>query len=138
MQTVNDHKVILHDRSLEMQKKTEDLAKKRMQRFGMILERFISPEASFPVFGRSMTYRLGVFQPLSMLCWKEMLPEELPEGQVRNALTCVMKRLFAVDGNFNEKGFLQLGFAGHQIRLGWRIGIVIMEVCILHQKYFYH
>ena len=27
MQTVNDHKVILHDRSLEMQKKTEDLAK---------------------------------------------------------------------------------------------------------------
>ena len=88
-----------------MQKKTEDLAKKRMQRFGMILERFISPEASFPVFGRSMTYRLGVFQPLSMLCWKEMLPEELSEGQVRNALTCVMKRLFAVDGNFNEKGF---------------------------------
>lgn len=67
MQTVNDHKVILHDRSLEMQKKTEDLAKKRMQRFGMILERFISPEASFPVFGRSMTYRLGVFQPLSIL-----------------------------------------------------------------------
>lgn len=117
MQTVNDHKVILHDRSLEMQKKTEDLAKKRMQRFGMILERFISPEASFPVFGRSMTYRLGVFQPLSMLCWKEKLPEELPEGQVRNALTCVMKRLFAVDGNFNEKGFLQLGFAGHQTGL---------------------
>ena len=48
MQTVNDHKVILHDRSLEMQKKTEDLAKKRMQRFGMILERFISPEGYFP------------------------------------------------------------------------------------------
>lgn len=117
MQTVNKHKVVLHDRSLEMQKKTEELAKKRMQRFGMILERFISPEASFPVFGRSMTYRLGVFQPLSMLCWKEMLPEELPEGQVRNALTCVMKRLFSVDGNFNEKGFLQLGFAGHQTGL---------------------
>ena len=117
MQTVNNHKVVLHDRNLEMQKKTEDLAKKRMQRFGMILERFISPEASFPVFGRSMTYRLGVFQPLSMLCWKEMLPEELPEGQVRNALTAVMKRLFSVDGNFNEKGFLQLGFAGHQTGL---------------------
>ena len=64
-----------------------------------------------------MTYRLGVFQPLSMLCWKDMLPKELPEGQVRNALTCVMKRLFAVDGNFNEKGFLQLGFAGHQTGL---------------------
>ncbi len=31
-------------------KKTEDLAKKRMQRFGMILERFISPEASFSLY----------------------------------------------------------------------------------------
>lgn len=117
LQTVNDHKVVLHDRNLKTQQETEDLAKKRMQRFGIILERFISPEASFPVFGRSMTYRLGVFQPLSMLCWKEILPEELTEGQVRNALTAVMKRMFSVDGNFNEKGFLQLGFAGHQTDL---------------------
>ena len=119
MQTVNDHKVILHDRSLEMQKKTEDLAKKRMQRFGMILERFISPEASFPVFGRSMTYRLGVFQPLSMLCWKEMLPEELPEGQVRNALTCVMKTFYSLlTGISMRKDFLQLGFCWASDRTG--------------------
>ena len=88
-----------------------------MQRFGMILERFISPEASFPVFGRSMTYRLGVFQPLSMLCWKEMLPEELSEGQVRNALTCVMNNMFSIEGNFDDKSFLKLGFVGHQPEL---------------------
>jgi hypothetical protein len=25
-----------------------------------------------------------------------------------------MQRMFAVEGNFNEAGFLQLGFAGHQ------------------------
>lgn len=75
MQTVNDHKVILHDRSLEMQKKTEDLAKKRMQRFGMILERFISPEASFPVFGRSMTYRLGVFSHCQCFAGKKCCPK---------------------------------------------------------------
>jgi hypothetical protein len=74
----------------------------------------ISPEGSFPVFGRSMTYRLGVFQPLALLAWKEHLPAELPEGQVRAALTAAMKRMFSVKGNFNEKGFLQLGFAGHQ------------------------
>jgi hypothetical protein len=89
-------------------------AKKRMQRYGIILERFISPEGAFPLFGRSMTYRLGVFQPLALLAWKGDLPEELGEGQVRSALTCVMKRMFSQEGNFNEKGFLQLGFAGHQ------------------------
>lgn len=87
-----------------MQKKTLELAQKRMRRFEMIQECSISPEAFFSVFGRSMTYRLGVFQPLSMLCWKGILPNELPEGQVRNALTSVMKRMFSVDGNFNEKG----------------------------------
>ena len=25
-----------------------------------------------------------------------------------------MKRMFSVDGNFTDKGYLQLGFAGHQ------------------------
>ncbi|NDV79295.1 DUF2264 domain-containing protein [Dysgonomonas sp. 511] len=94
-----------------------DLATKRMQRYSIILERFISPEGTFPVFGRSMTYRLGVFQPLALLALQEKLPQELTEGQVRSALTCSMKRMFSVEGNFNEKGFLQLGFAGHQVDL---------------------
>lgn len=104
----------LRDKNLEVVQKNLDTAKKRMQRFGIILERFISPEATFPAFGRSMTYRMGVFQPLALLSWKGYLPAELPEGQVRNALTCVMKRMFSMDGIFNKGGFLQLGFAGHQ------------------------
>jgi hypothetical protein len=91
-----------------------DRAKKRMKRYSIILERFISPEGTFPAFGRSITYRTGVFQPLALLAWRGELPEELPEGQVRSALTCVMKRMFEVDGNFGKEGFLQLGFAGHQ------------------------
>jgi hypothetical protein len=86
----------------------------RMQRYSSILERFISPEGSFPVFGRSMTYRAGVFQPLALLAWRDKLPSELTRGQVRAGLTASLKRMFSVDGNFNEKGFLQLGFAGHQ------------------------
>jgi hypothetical protein len=96
------------------QEKNLELARLRMQRFGMILERLVSPEGSIPVFGRSMTYRLGVFQPLALLAWKERLPKELPEGQIRTAMTAVMKRMFSVEENFNENGFLQLGFAGHQ------------------------
>jgi hypothetical protein len=89
-------------------------AKARMQRYGMILERFISPEASFPAFGRSMTYRMAAFQPLALLSWKGWLPADLPQGQVRYALTSVMKRMFANNDNFDANGFLQLGFVGHQ------------------------
>lgn len=87
---------------------------KRMKRYSEILERFVSPEGTFPVFGRSITYRMGVFQPLALLAWKENLPESLSNGQVRAALTASMKKMFSAEGNFNEGGFLQLGFAGHQ------------------------
>lgn len=87
---------------------------KRMQRFGMILERFISPEGTFPVFGRSITYRTGILQPLALLAWRGQLPEELKNGQVRAAMTAVIKRMFSDNHNFNEKGFLTLGFNGSQ------------------------
>ena len=91
-----------------------DLATKRMQRYGEFLERLISPEATFPAFGRSIVYRLAAFQPLSLLALNHQLPKTLPEGQVRNALTAVMKRMNSVEGNFNKQGFLQIGLAGHQ------------------------
>lgn len=94
-----------------------ETARKRMQRYSMILERLVSPEGTFPVFGRSMTYRAGVFQPLALLSWRKNLPQELPEGQVRAAMTSVLKRMFSTEGNFTQKGFLQLGFAGHQPKL---------------------
>ena len=91
-----------------------DIALQRMKRYATILERLISPEGTFPAFGRSITYRMAVFQPLALLAWKYDLPQTLSYGQVRSALTAVMKRLFASDGIFNSDGFLQLGFAGHQ------------------------
>jgi len=117
LKTLADKKIRLSGQPADFVQKQYETALKRMQRYGMILERFISPEGSFLVFGRSMTYRLGVFQPLALLAWKEKLPEGLTEGQVRAALTAVMKRMFEQEGNFNEKGFLQLGFAGHQPNL---------------------
>lgn len=91
-----------------------DLAFRRMQRYNQLIERLISPEASFPAVGRSMTYRMGAFQTLSLSAWKYGLPVTMTDGQVRNALTCVMKRMFSVEGNFNKEGYLQLGFTGHQ------------------------
>lgn len=91
-----------------------DLALRRMQRYNEFLERLISPEATYPAFGRSMTYRMGAFQPLALSVWKYQLPEGLTNGQVRNALTSVMKRMFETEGNFSKDGYLQLGFVGHQ------------------------
>lgn len=94
-----------------------DLALRRMQRYNTLIERLISPEAAFPAVGRSMTYRMGAFQALALSGWKYGLPETLTDGQVRNALTSVMRRMFAVEENFDEKGFLRLGFVGHQPNL---------------------
>lgn len=89
-------------------------AMKRMQRFGMILERLISPEGTLPVVGRSITYRTGSLQPLALLAWRKWLPEELSNGQVRSAMTAVIQRMFSDNRNFNAKGFLTLGFNGSQ------------------------
>ena len=89
-------------------------ALKRMQRFGMILERFVSPEGTYPVFGRSITYRTGVLQPLALLSLRGWLPKELPAGQVRAAMTAVIQRMFGDNRNFNAEGYLTLGFNGSQ------------------------
>ncbi|MDR1737888.1 MAG: DUF2264 domain-containing protein [Candidatus Symbiothrix sp.] len=91
-----------------------DLALRRMQRYNVLLERLISPEATYPAMGRSMTYRMGAFQTLALSAWRYGLPSVLSNGQVRNALTAVMKRMFAHSDNFTDKNFLQLGFVGHQ------------------------
>ena len=93
---------------------TSALAVKRMQRFNQFLERMISPEGTFPAMGRSITYRMGAFQTLSMAVWKYGLPNGLTHGMVRNALTTVMRNMFAMKGNFDKDNYLQLGFCGHQ------------------------
>lgn len=90
------------------------LAVKRMQRHADFLERLISPEGSFPAFGRSVTYRLGAFQALTHAALIHQLPEGVSPAQVRCALTTVMKRMFAQEGIFDNDGWLTLGFAGHQ------------------------
>ena len=91
-----------------------EVVTKRMQKYGVILERFISPEGTFPVVGRSIPYRLAVLQPLAMLAWQKQLPQELHNGQVRAGITAVMKRMFEGKGqtNFTEDGYLTIGFVG--------------------------
>lgn len=89
----------------------------RAQRFGMILERMISPEGTLPVFGRSITYRTGSLQTLALISWRGWLPKELSNGQVRCGMTAVIKRMFGDNRNFNAGGFLTLGFNGSQPKI---------------------
>lgn len=91
-----------------------DRALKRAQKFSIVLERQISPEGTFPVFGRSIPYRMATLQPLALMAWYEKLPAGLSNGQVRSALTSVMHRMYDDKENFNEAGFLTIGFAGRQ------------------------
>ncbi|RBL92522.1 DUF2264 domain-containing protein [Chitinophaga flava] len=98
----------------EGSKEQYELALKRMQRYGVILERQISPEGTFPVVGRSMPYRNAAFQALTQLVLQGKLPPELTPAQVRCALTAVNKRIFDTPGTFDKNGWLQIGFCGHQ------------------------
>ena len=94
--------------------KYHERALKRAQKYAIILERFISPEGTFPVIGRSIPYRLAAMQPLALLAWYQKMPKELTNGQVRAALTQVMHRMFDHQQNYNQKGFLTIGFCGSQ------------------------
>ena len=89
-------------------------ALRRTQKFAVVLERMISPEGTFPVFGRSIPYRLAAMQPLALLAWYDRLPAGLTRGQVRAALTAVMHRMYDGRANFNDGGFLTIGFTGRQ------------------------
>lgn len=95
------------------QQKEYDIAYKRMQRYASFQERFISPEGTYPVFGRSSTYRVGLFQPLVKLALENNLPAEIVPAQVRCALTAVMKRMF-IPETFTKDGWLTLGLVGDQ------------------------
>ena len=86
---------------------------KRCQKYSIILERFISPEGTFPAFGRSIPYRMATMQPLALMAWYQKLPKDLSNGQVRAALTKVLHRMFDQENNFNEKGYLSIGFCGN-------------------------
>ena len=92
-----------------------ELEKVRLRRYAQQLELLISPDGAYPVVGRSIAYRFGSMQVLAQSALLEDLPATLTNGSVRAALTAVINRHLAVEGNFDESGWLTLGFAGHQI-----------------------
>jgi hypothetical protein len=87
---------------------------KRMVRHSEFQERIIGPDGSFPPFGRSITYRSGAFQVLAQTALLSQYPDQVTPGQVRSAMTALMQKMFTGCNNFNEKGWLVLGFCGSQ------------------------
>lgn len=94
-----------------------DIQLMRSSRLSSQLERCISPDGSFPIIGNSICYRTGIFHVLSQAALFKILPNNVNPSQVRAALTKVIKNLFEGDQNFNENGWLLMGFNGHQPKM---------------------
>lgn len=98
--------------------KQYDLVLQRAERYAVILERLISPTATYPLIGRSLAYRFGAFQILLQLALTKRLPSSLSPGQVRYALYNVIKNQMSAPGTFDKNGWLRIGVYGHQPEIG--------------------
>lgn len=87
----------------------------RLTRYAEQLERFISPEGTFPAVGRSIVYRFGAFHALAQAGLMQVLPERVKPAQVRCALTAVIRNMMKSPKNFDADGWLRVGFTGEQI-----------------------
>jgi len=99
-------------------KAIEGEAVTRARRYAAIQERFVSPEGTFPPIGRSLAYRCGAFQLLGQMALRHDLPEGVRPAQVRGALSAVIDRTMNAPGTFDSAGWLTVGFAGHQPKIG--------------------
>lgn len=88
------------------------------QRYAELQERFIHTDGSFPVTGRSITYRGGAFHHLADMAYRKRLPESLKPSQVRGALTAVIRKTFERPDTFSKSGWLNIGLYGNQPQLG--------------------
>lgn len=95
-----------------------DVVYQRAARYAATLERVISPEGTFPVLGRSITYRFGAFHALAQAAWQHNLPENVAPSQVRAALTAVIQRTATATDMFDANGWLNIGFYGNQPTMG--------------------
>jgi len=92
----------------------------RAKRYAAIQERLIGPDASFPAIGRSLAYRFGAFHLLATMALRRELPDNISPAQVRSALTAVIRRMIEASGTFDDRGWLTVGFCGHQPSVGER------------------
>lgn len=90
----------------------------RSMRYAAVQERLISPEGTYPAFGRSLAYRFGAFQLLSKIALSKALPSNIKPQQVRAALYTLIKKQIEAPGTFDNNNWLQIGLYGHQPSIG--------------------
>ncbi len=90
----------------------------RAARYAVQQERLIAPDGTFPVIGRSITYRTGAFQLLAQAVLEGFVPDSINKGGIRAALTKVIHRCFDSAANFDTEGWLKIGLCGDQPSLG--------------------
>jgi hypothetical protein len=91
---------------------------KRSTRYAEIQERLISPEATYPIVGRSIAYRCGAFQSLAQMALQKALSPHISEQQVRFAMYSMIKKQMEAPNTYDAKGWLQIGVYGHQESMG--------------------
>lgn len=91
-----------------------DVQYMRSSRLASQLERVISPEGTYPLLGKSLAYRCGVFHLLAQASLLKILPRNINPAQVRSALTQVLKKQFYNNQNFDTGGWLICGLNGSQ------------------------
>ena len=91
-----------------------NLTMMRFQKFVSIQEHSVSPDGSYPPYGRSLTYRCGAFHALAMAAWLHDLPETVTPAMARGALTKVMHKTLDAPKTFTETGWLTPGVCGCQ------------------------
>jgi hypothetical protein len=90
------------------------------KRYAEIQERMIHTDGSYPITGRSIVYRGGVFHHLSDISLRKKLPVSLRPAQVRSALTAVIKKTLESPSTFTKDGWLNIGLYGSQPGLAER------------------
>lgn len=87
-------------------------------RYALIQERIIAADGSYPIIGRSITYRTGAFHHLANMSLHQQLPVQVNPAQVRCALTAVINKFTSSNDVFDQNGWLRIGLYGHQPSLG--------------------
>ena len=95
-----------------------DVQLMRSSRLASQLERVISPEGTYPLLGKSLSYRCGIFHLLSQAALLKILPRNINPAQVRSALTKVLRAQFGNNNNFDDDGWLIIGLNGSQKDIG--------------------
>lgn len=90
----------------------------RAARFSTYQEHLISPDGTYPLVGRSLTYRFGAFHNLAYMALLHNLEKNITPSQVRCGLTSVIMKTVSFGSMFDDQGWLQIGVCGKQPSMG--------------------